>query len=402
MYSFKCNKKNLVVLDKEDYESCENENHSDTEGKNKFNKYSKYISGKKLKSKGKKFTQKYLSKKNAIKNETNSLDLNLQESGNSEFQNQKIDQAIDNASTILLDSQTLLNNGSLINNENSNMKNNNIINNNKKDNENGSFKKMSNSCEYDIENVPLEYVEASYNYPGNYQNYISRVICSLSPISKINFENHIQDRIVLLPEYNKKKTLILDLDETLIHADFDGRFENHDQRISFLYDEQEISVDIFIRPGVFEFLKNVSEIFEIFIFTASKKEYADAVLDFLDPQKKIFKHRLYRDNCIPINNRIYLKDLRIFINRKPENIILVDNSFYSFCNQPRNGVLINSFYNDKQDRELVNLLNYLQNYLYGVSDVRIINEQIFNFETLISQYKNIANDKVEKDGFFDG
>ena len=139
---------------------------------------------------------------------------------------------------------------------------------------------------------------------------------------------------------------------------------------------------------MFDFLNKVSEFFEIFIFTASKKEYADAVLDYLDPERRIIKHRLYRDSCIAINNKVYLKDLSIFVNRKPENIILVDNSFYSFCNQPKNGVLINSFYNDTQDTELNNLLNYLQNYLLHSHDVRVVNEEIFNFANMIEQTKN--------------
>lgn len=238
----------------------------------------------------------------------------------------------------------------------------------------------------DISNIKnFSPVESSFNIQGNYQSYIFQVIRSLSPLAKIDFEPLIQERLVLLPEYNKKKTLILDLDETLIHADFDERFEKHHQRINFNYEDEIISVDIFIRPGAKEFLKKCSEIFEIFIFTASKKEYADAVINFLDPEKKIIKHRLYRDSCIPINNQTYIKDLRIFVNRKQENLVLVDNSFYSFCSQPKNGVLINSFYDDDKDQELFNLLNYLENYVYPAQDIRIINEQIFNFEELIQQ-----------------
>jgi len=247
------------------------------------------------------------------------------------------------------------------------------------------------SC-YDIQNIKnFSPVESSFNIQGNYQNYVTQVIRSLSPLIKIDFTSLIQERLVLLPEYNKKKTLLLDLDETLIHADFDERFDSHHQKIFFMYQEEEISVDIFIRPGVHEFLKRCSEIFEIFIFTASKKEYADAVINFLDPEKKIIKHRLYRDSCISINNKTYLKDLRIFVNRKQENLILVDNNFYSFSNQPKNGILINSFYNDEKDQELINLLNYLENYLLTSKDIRQVNEQIFNFSGLMEQCLNYKN-----------
>lgn len=415
MYSFKANSEDLFMFGTEDFgEGCSSSsgNYSDIEGSSKFSKKNNSASKKSKKTaKAKKSNSIQKSSLKAVCKSAEQLEKIL-EAEDSEIKYFTSKQALDSAcnSNYTFEScESQKENLNLNNHQanacdsNNNENNNNFENKNLKEkNENALAKQKASSCEHTIDNVPFfESIEAAYNFQGNYQNYISRVIQSLAPLANLSFQKHIQERIVLLPEYNKKKTLILDLDETLIHADFDGRFENHDQRITFLYDSQEISVNIFVRPGVFEFLKAVSEIFEIFIFTASKKEYADAVLDFLDPEKMLFKHRLYRDSCIPINNRVYVKDLSIFVNRKPENIILIDNSFYSFCNQPRNGVLINSFYNDKQDRELINLLNYLQNYLYGVPDVRVVNEQIFNFENLMAQYKNMANEKEEKECFFD-
>ena len=405
MYSFKTNSHDQVMFGTEEYNGCISGNHLDCKGSNKFNKHAKSASGgKSKKAKAKKNSNN--KNKNSFKNikckNAEQLEKILEDE-KPEIKYYTSKQAIETACA----SANIISQSEIAQNSNLNLcANNNFEHKNLKVNENALLQKKmassNNSCEYSIDHVPLfDFVEAAYNFQGNYQNYISRVISSLIPLAKISFQKHIEERIVLLPEYNKKKTLILDLDETLIHADFDGRFENHDQRISFIYDEQEIKVNIFLRPGLFEFLKAVSEIFEIFIFTASKKEYADAVLDFLDPERKIIKHRLYRDSCIPINNRVYIKDLSIFVNRKPENLILVDNSFYSFSNQPRNGVLINSFYNDKQDRELINLLNYMQNYLHGVADIRVVNEQIFNFENLISQYKNTAIDKVNKECSYD-
>jgi CTD small phosphatase-like protein 2 len=136
-----------------------------------------------------------------------------------------------------------------------------------------------------------------------------------------------------------------------------------------------------------EFLEKASKQFEIFVFTASLKVYADAVLNFLDPDGRIFKKRFYRENCIRIGNKAYVKDLRIFANRKLENVILVDNSMYSFTNQLSNGVLINSFYNDKEDRELFNLLNYLENFLKDAGDVRLINDNIFSFKAILESCK---------------
>jgi len=183
----------------------------------------------------------------------------------------------------------------------------------------------------------------------------------------------------------RKKTIILDLDETLIHADFDNQFSEHDHIITFTYDNDEVSVPIIVRPGLYEFLHGISQKFEIIVFTASKREYADAVLNYLDPENNYFKHRFYRENCIAIKNKVFVKDLRIFSNRRHEDIVIVDNSLYSFMNQISNGVLINSFYNNKEDRELFNLMNYIQNYLLNISDTRIVNEKVFNFSTIINE-----------------
>ncbi len=113
------------------------------------------------------------------------------------------------------------------------------------------------------------------------------------------------------------------------------------------------------------------------------KDYADAVLNYLDPENKYFQNRLYRDSCINVYNRLYIKDLRIF-NRSLENLIIVDNSIYSFSNQLSNGVLINSFYNDKGDKELMNVQNYLYKYLYNATDIRVTNEQVFNFNNILN------------------
>ena len=96
----------------------------------------------------------------------------------------------------------------------------------------------------------------------------------------------------------------------------------------------------------------------------------------------MIKFRLYRNNCININDKIYVKDLRIIKGVDLKDILLIDNSMYSFAAQLTNGILINSFYNDKSDIELYNVLGYLLNFLYKANDVRLINEQFFNFQKI--------------------
>jgi CTD small phosphatase-like protein 2 len=234
--------------------------------------------------------------------------------------------------------------------------------------------------------IDIDYIEASKNIQGNYSSYVYTALCSIIPLTKLNYSTVIESNKVALSD-TTKKTLILDLDETLIHADFKGCYQGHDHFITFIHEKEEITVPIFLRPGLFDFLEKASQNFDILIFTASHRVYADAVLNFLDPDGMIFKNRFYRDSCINVGSKAFIKDLRIF-NRKLEDMILVDNSIYSFANQIDNGVLINSFYNDKEDRELTNVLNYLEDYLKEVEDVRLINEKIFNFKLILKDFEH--------------
>ena len=67
------------------------------------------------------------------------------------------------------------------------------------------------------------------------------------------------------------------------------------------------------------------------MFTASHQTYADAILDYIDPNHKVIHHRLYRQHCILTKEGYYIKDLRIIGNRHLNDLVIVDNSVYSFA-----------------------------------------------------------------------
>lgn len=108
------------------------------------------------------------------------------------------------------------------------------------------------------------------------------------------------------------------------------------------------------------------------MFTASQKEYADAILDHLDPDGSLIHHRFYRDSCIytenPLGNKFYVKDLRIFENFDLKDIVIVDNAIYSFINQLENGIPIIPFRWDREDDQLDRLIEYMPK-LANESDV---------------------------------
>jgi Dullard-like phosphatase family protein len=85
---------------------------------------------------------------------------------------------------------------------------------------------------------------------------------------------------------------------------------------------------------------------EIIVFTASHQNYADAILDELDPDGVLFDHRLYRQHCRELTNDFFIKDLSK-INRDLSKTVLVDNSAYSYAMQADNGIPILPFYEGK-------------------------------------------------------
>jgi CTD small phosphatase-like protein 2 len=134
--------------------------------------------------------------------------------------------------------------------------------------------------------------------------------------------------------------LVLDLDETLVHY-FELGSEGH-----FL-----------VRPGCELFLKEMSELYEVVIFTAAMQDYADWVLDSIDKNKYI-SHRMYRQHASP-NGQVFIKDLSR-IGRDLSKSIIVDNVAENFQLQPDNGIFIKSWFDDMTDTALTELAPLLK------------------------------------------
>lgn len=65
-----------------------------------------------------------------------------------------------------------------------------------------------------------------------------------------------------------------------------------------------------------------------------------------------------------------MKDLRIINNRDLKDLVIIDNSVFSFSFHIDNGIPIIPFYADKEDEEMMHLVYYL-NCLTNVEDVRV-------------------------------
>ena len=191
-------------------------------------------------------------------------------------------------------------------------------------------------------------------------------IKTLPPLSKC-----VQPRnTFLLPRltrHSHKKTLVLDLDETLVHSTLDGASEHSDFVFPVSLGSVTHMVSVRQRPHLHTFLARMARHFEIVVFTASQQIYAEQLLDIVDPNGEYIRHRIYRDSCVVWEGN-YLKDLTV-LGRDLAHTIIVDNSPQALGFQLENGVPIKSWYDDAEDMELLRLLPFLEE-LAHVDDVR--------------------------------
>ena len=163
-------------------------------------------------------------------------------------------------------------------------------------------------------------------------------------------------QISLEKKTNFPKTLILDLDETLINSCL---LEDQPDLILTPKVGSDIKIMIKVRPYVQQFLSIMKEHFEILVFTASSELYAKTVVQALDPNEEYISHILHRDYCLETNRGIRIKDLRIIKNRHMKDMIIVDNFVPAFSFQLENGVPILEWRGDRKDQELLHIAKYL-------------------------------------------
>ena len=161
---------------------------------------------------------------------------------------------------------------------------------------------------------------------------------------------------------NKKFTLVLDLDETLIAFKISSNLENKGL--------------LKFRPGLDYFLLKMKSLYEIVVFTSATQEYADPIIDSIEIEEKYFDARLYRHHTIIYEND-FVKDISR-IGRPINSLIIVDNMPQNFRLQKENGIFIKPFWGDDIfDTALFSLADILENIHNQFSDVR---QGIFYFK----------------------
>ena len=208
------------------------------------------------------------------------------------------------------------------------------------------FKKINEKSYEDINNFFRQYILRVDNMNGS-------ILASV--FLKDNIEFKSEPAPYLHTVNHKPYSLILDLDETLVH--FKVNPDNESEGV------------LKVRPGVMEFLEAVDKYYELIIFTCATQEYANLLIDAIEENKIYFEHRLYRQHTVIIDND-FVKDLTR-IGRPLDKIAIVDNMPQNFRLQKENGINIKAFWGeDIYDTALINLSPILINIAEEGGDIR--------------------------------
>ncbi|KAG0465479.1 hypothetical protein HPP92_019643 [Vanilla planifolia] len=159
------------------------------------------------------------------------------------------------------------------------------------------------------------------------------------------------------PSVPGRITIVLDLDETLVHSRVGVPPDRYDFVVHPSIEGLEMTFYVLKRPGVDELLHAASESFEVVIYTAGLKEYASLVIDQLDPGGGMVTHRLYRDSCLEEEGGKMVKDLSS-LGRNLDRVVIVDDNPVSYSLQKENAIPVASFVDDPRDKELVRLMQF--------------------------------------------
>ena len=176
-----------------------------------------------------------------------------------------------------------------------------------------------------------------------------------------NFQNRdiISQNVPLIPFSSiKPYTLVIYLEENIVYI-------------------PKGTNNIYLRPFLKDFLQNISEFYELLVFSSGIRSYADQIIDFIEKEEKYFAYRLYRENANYYNKSYYLDINKL--GRDIKRIVVIDNHF----DYENNGILIESFIDENENIKNDQILIYLSEML-----INIANEGYDDIREGLKIYKN--------------
>lgn len=233
----------------------------------------------------------------------------------------------------------------------------------------GALGYMSRDWDSEEEQKELEGTDIANGYSPDlmYGRLSRRMSKAFSFFSEPAFEN-------LLPPpppeaYRRPLTLVLALDDLLIHSSWDTR---HGWRTAK-------------RPGLDYFLGYLSQYYEIVIFSTNYQAISEKTVYKMDPLRAYIQYALYREACRYKDGKV-IKDLSL-LNRDLSKTVAVDVNAESVSMQPDNAFLLEPW-NGKNDTALVDLIPLLE-YLatQPIKDVRDVVRSFKGSDDIIAEFK---------------
>ena len=219
--------------------------------------------------------------------------------------------------------------------------------------------------------------------------------------------NKVQSPFII-SQTKKRYTLILDLDETLIHLrqkkevvnlknDIDININNMSD-YNYNLDKNKNKYLLQFRIGLFSFLTLLKPFYEIISFTSATREYADVIINEIEKKRNFFDFKFYREHCV-IYKDTFVKDISR-IGRDIQKIIIVDNNENNFVLNKENGIKISPYFGDdgennnlrlssndkkKSDNALLELKKIL---------IKIYKDNYDDVREALKDYEDIIKNKV--------
>ncbi|XP_058013063.1 CTD small phosphatase-like protein 2-B [Ahaetulla prasina] len=163
-----------------------------------------------------------------------------------------------------------------------------------------------------------------------------------------------------------KNTLVLEVEGTLALSSLTAVWDDA-STFTTTFQDRCYQVSIKLRPHLPEFLEALAKIYEIFVFTTAKQDYADQMLKVLGPQRKLIRHQLSQEDCL-CSHGSYVKDLSV-VERDLDRTVAVATCLQAFPYQMSNVIVVPEWQGDRQDKELLRLIPALQTISQAV-DIR--------------------------------
>lgn len=199
----------------------------------------------------------------------------------------------------------------------------------------------------------------------------------------------------LLPDFSPRypgeiapRTLVIELDETLIHTSY----------------SRSSGWRIAKRPGAEAFLAYLFNFYEIVVFSSKLPLYVEPILAQLDP-KGYISHRLYRPET-KFEKGVFVKDLSV-LNRDLSRVVVIDHDMRNLKYHRENAIEVPKWTGDPSDTALLDLVEFLESLAKeNVSDVRehLSGLRGVSIKQGVATHRAAASERAireqEKQGFF--